>query len=151
MKDNVPPDSEEVLLPLRHRMPDYLAVFGIGWLIIILIGVAIGVFTDASLVEGVAYIAMASGVFLLLGGGATGGGYTSLGVGAAGAVFGSGQRHDEDYQDADVRRGRTKRVDARERLRKGLRPEANPRAFWQVVFGFTNLAVGLGLLFAYSS
>lgn len=151
MTDGIVPDPEDVLLSLRDRLPDYLAVFGIGWAGMGAIGLLIGLFTEASVVEGIAYIAMAGGVVLLLGGGATGGGYTSLGMGAAGAILGSGQRHDEEYDDAEVRRGRIKKVNPRDRLRKGLRPEQNPRAFWQVVAGFLYLAVGLGLLFAFSS
>jgi hypothetical protein len=144
--DSDGPDPEDVVLPLRDRLPDYLAIFGIGWAVMAVAGGAIALFTTASIVEGLAYVAMAGGVMLLLGGGATGGGYTSLGVGAAGAVLGSGQRHDEEYDDADVRRGRVKRVNPRDRLRKGLRPEKNPRAFWQVMAGFAYLAAALVLL-----
>lgn len=151
MTDAVAPDPEEVLLPLRDRLPEYLAVFGLGGVVIVAVGLAIGVSTGASLVEGIAYVAMAGGVVLLLGGGATGGGYTNLGLGAAGAVLGSGQRPDEDYDDAEVRRGRIKKVNPRDRLRKGLRPEKNPRAFWQVIAGFAYLAAGLGLLFRFGS
>lgn len=151
MTDSVAPDPEDQLLPLRDRFPDYIAVFGVGWVAIGVVGLAIALFTDASVIEGIAYVAMAGGVVMLLGGGAVGGGYTSLGMGAAGAVLGAGQRHDEDYQDAEVRRGRIKRVNPRERLRKGLRPEKNPRAFWQVMAGFAYLGIGLGLLSIFSS
>jgi hypothetical protein len=136
----------EETLPLRDRFPDYLAVFGVGWVAIVVVGTAIGLLTSATVIEGISYVAMASSVVLLLAGGASGGGYTSLGLGAAGALFGARQRHDEDYDDPDVRRGELKRINARERLRRGLRPEKNPRAFWQVLAGFVNLAVGLGLL-----
>jgi hypothetical protein len=45
-----------------------------------------------------------------------------------------------------VRRGRVQRVDPRERLRKALRPEKNPRAFWQVIAGPVYLASGIALL-----
>jgi hypothetical protein len=140
---------EDVLLPLRERLSDYAAVFGVGWAGIVLVGMAIGLFTSASLIEGVAYIAMATGAILLLAGGATGGGYTSLSMGAAGALFGSTNRHDDEFDDADVRRGRLKRVDASARLRRGLRPEKNPRAFWQVIAGFINLGTGLALLMVF--
>lgn len=139
-------DPEDVLLPLRDRLPDYLTIFGIGWAIMLATGFVISLFSSASFVEGVAYSAMAAGVLMLLSGGATGGGYTSLGLGAAGAVLGTGQRHDEEYDDAEVRRGKIKRVDPRDRLRKGLRPEKNPRAFWQVIAGFAYLGGGLILL-----
>lgn len=143
------PSPEEALLPLRERLSDYAAVFGVGWAGIILVGLGVGLFTSASLIEGIAYIAMATGAILLLAGGATGGGYTSLGMGAAGAIFGSNTRHDDDFDDADVRRGRLKRVNASDRLRRGLRPEKNPRAFWQVLGGFLNLGVGLALLMVF--
>jgi hypothetical protein len=143
--------SDDVALPLRDRLPDYLATFGILWVVILVVGLGVGTFSSASLVEGVAYIALATGVALLLAGGASGGGYTSLGLGAAGALFGFRQRHDEDYEDAEVRRGLLKRVNAEERLRRGLRPEKNPRAFWQVVAGFINLGIAMALLMNYGS
>ncbi|MCP4304631.1 MAG: hypothetical protein GY926_07745 [bacterium] len=151
MADSTAPDPEDVLLPLRDRLPDYLAIFGIGWAAMAVAGGAIALLTSATMVEGVAYAAVAGGVVLLLGGGATGGGYTNLGLGAAGSVLGSGQRHDEDYEDAEVRRGRTKKVNPRDRLRKGLRPEKNPRAFWQVMAGFTYLAIAITLLRSFGS
>lgn len=149
MADATPP--EEAVLPLRDRLPDYLITFGIGWAVIVALGSAIGAFTAASLVEGVAYVAMGTGILLLLAGGATGGGYTHLGLGAAGALLGSRNRPDDDFDDPDVRRGVLKRSNAEERLRKGLRPEANPRAFWQVIAGFVNLAIAFWLLMAFSS
>ena len=37
-------------------------------------------------------------------------------------------------------------MDPRERLRKGLRPKANPTAFWQVVAGFAYVGIGVALL-----
>jgi hypothetical protein len=138
--------SEDQVLPLRDRLPDYLATFGVGWVAILGLGVAIGLFSAASLIEGIAYVAMGTGVILLLAGGASGGGYTNMGLGAAGALFGSRQRPDDDFDDPDVRRGLLRRVNAEERLRKGLRPESNPRAFWQVIAGFVNLTVAFSLL-----
>ena len=146
MSDSVDADAPDVVLPLRERLPEYLTVFGLGWVGVAVVGVAVGVFTSASLIEGIAFVALAYGVVLLLAGGASGGGYTSLGLGAAGAVLGGAHRHDEDFEDADVRRGRIKRVNPSERLRRGLRPEKNPRAFWQVVAGFAYLGGALLLL-----
>jgi hypothetical protein len=143
-------DPENVVLPLRDRLPEYLTVYGLGWLAVGAIGVGIAVFTEAATAEGIAYAALGYGVVLLLAGGATGGGYTNLGLGAAGAVLGSGHRHDEDFEDPDVRRGKVKRVNPRDRLRRGLRPERNPRAFWQVIAGFTYLASGIVILEAFS-
>lgn len=139
-------DPDDIVLPLRDRLPEYLTVYGIGWLGVVVIGVAIGALSGATVAEGTAYGAFGYGVVLLLAGGASGGGYTNLGLGAAGAVLGSGHRHDQDYDDPDVRRAKIKRVNPRERLRRGLRPEKNPRAFWQVIAGFTYLAGGIAIL-----
>jgi hypothetical protein len=139
-------NPEEVTLPLRDRVPEYLTIFALGWLGVIILGLLIGAFSEASVGEGMAYVAMGYGVVLLLAGGATGGGYTNLGMGAAGTVLGSGQRHDDDFDDPEVRRGRIKRANPRERLRRGLRPEKNPRAFWQVIAGFAYLAGGIAIL-----
>ncbi len=146
-----PTPPEDILLPLRDRLPDYLAIFGVMWGVILVAGIAIGLFSSATVPEGIAYSALALGILLLLAGGATGGGYTSLGMGAAGAIAGARQRHDDEYDDADVRRGRLKRVSAQDRLRRGLRPEKNPRAFWQVIAGFANLTVAMILLSTISS
>ncbi|MEA2001998.1 MAG: hypothetical protein U9N84_08970 [Actinomycetota bacterium] len=146
MSESTHSESLDTMLPLRDRLGDYVATFAIGWLAVVVVGLGIGAFSTASLVEGIAYAAVAYGVVLLLSGGATGGGYTSLGIGAAGAVLGSRHRHDDDFEDPEVRRGRVKSSDPRDRLRKGLRPEKNPRAFWQVMAGFAYLAGGIALL-----
>lgn len=127
-------------------MPDYLAVFGVGWAAIGVLGTLVGLFSSASVVQGIGYLALGSGLILTLAGGATGGGYANLGLGAAGALFGSRQRHDDDYDDPDVRRGLLKKVSSSERLRRGLRPEKNPRAFWQVIAGLINMTAGYFLL-----
>ncbi len=150
MNEPTQTSPEDVLLPLRDRLAEYLTIFAVGWGAAIIVGLVIGLFTSASPAEGVAYVAMAYGVVLLLAGGASGGGYTSLGMGAAGAVLGGAHRHDEDFDDPDVRRGRVRRVNPRDRLRRGLRPEKNPRAFWQVVAGFSYLAIGVAMLEIFS-
>ena len=59
-------NPEDVILPLRDRIPEYLTVFGLGWLGVAVLGLAIGAFSDASAPEGVAYVAMGYGVVLLL-------------------------------------------------------------------------------------
>lgn len=138
--------GDDVVLPLRDRIPEYLTIFALGWLGALVGGLLIAGFTAATVAEGVAYVAMGYGVVLLLAGGATGGGYTSLGLGAAGAILGGAHRHDEEFDDAEVRRGRIKRVNPQERLRRGLRPEKNPRAFWQVIAGFVYLGAGVLIL-----
>lgn len=149
MSEPVPPDSVEILLPLRDRIPDYLAIFGWGWLGVLVVGFAFGAFSTVSIVEGISYVALAYGAVLLLSGGAIGGGYTSLGRGAAGAVIGRDDRPDEGFENAVVRRGRVERLYPRDRFRHGRRPEKNPRAFWQVVAGFAYLAGGIVLLEAF--
>jgi hypothetical protein len=60
-------------------------------------------------------------------------------MGAMGALFGT-RRVDEPQPEASS----SFKVTPQERLQKGLRPEANSRAFWQVVGGA--LYVGIGLV-----
>ncbi len=151
MTDPAGVDPEGITLSLRDRLPEYLTVYGLGWVGVIAVGLAIATFSGATMAEGIAYASLGYGVVLLLAGGATGGGYTNLGLGAAGAVLGSGQRPDDDFDDPDVRRGRIKRVNPRDRLRRGLRPEKNPRAFWQVIAGFSYLAIGVVILEVFAS
>ncbi len=123
-------NPEDVTLPLRDRIPEYLTILGLGWLGAIVLASAIGAMSNASIGEGMAYVAVGYSVVLLLAGGRTEAAMQTSAGGAAGAVLGSGQRHDDDFDDPEVRRGRIKRVNPGDRLRRGLRPEKNPRAFW---------------------
>jgi hypothetical protein len=129
-------------LPLRDRLPDYLTVFGVGLAACIGVGLVIWLISDVALASAVGYTCVLYGVVLLLAGGATGGGYTNLGIGAAGALFGT-RRADEAQDDVESTGGFRDPVSAQERLRRGLRPEANPRAFWQVIGGATYIGLGL--------
>jgi hypothetical protein len=133
------PDGIDAELPLSERMPDYLVTFGIGLLASAGIGVVVWLISDIELASTVGYTMILYGVVLLLAGGSTGGGYTNLGMGAMGALFGT-RRVDEPQPEASS----SFKVTPQERLQKGLRPEANPRAFWQVVGGA--LYVGIGLV-----
>ena len=138
--------AEAPLPPLAERMPIYLAVFAVGVGVTLVIGLLWGGLADISVTDAVAYSMMLYGVGLLMVGGASGGGYSNLSLGAAGALFGGRHRRpDEIEDDPDARRGARVRVDPMERLRKGLRPEANPTAFWQVVGGFAYIALGIGV------
>lgn len=130
-------------LPLRDRLPDYLLTFAVGAAVAAVIGVIIWLASSARLLHGIGYTMSGFGVLLLLSGGATGGGYTNIGVGAVEAMFGGRRRHDDDIDDPDVRRGLTKTVDPYERLRRGLRPGPNPTAFWRVIGGAAYLALGI--------
>ena len=69
----------------------------------------------------IGYATIGIGTLLLLVGGARGGGYTNLGLGAVEAVVGGRNRTDDDYEeDEELRRGAVmKRRDPMERLRKG--------------------------------
>lgn len=136
------------LLPLRDRLPDYGAVFGIGLAGCLAVGVVIWLISDVSLASSVGYTVILYGIVLMLAGGATGGGYTNLGMGAVGALFGT-RRADETDEVGTTWSGREK-VDPSERLARGLRPEANPRAFWQVVGGLTYVGLGLAVVILFS-
>ncbi len=123
-------------------MPDYLAVFGIGLAACVAVGVVIWLISDVTLASAVGYTTILYGVILGLAGGATGGGYTSLGMGAVGAMFGS--RRTDESAGGPGSGGAS--LDPHERLRRGLRPEANPRAFWQVIAAVSYLVIGLGIV-----
>jgi hypothetical protein len=111
-----------------------------------LASVTFGALASPGAVTIVAYTFLAGALVLLLTGGATGGGFANMGVGAIGTLFGGHTRPGDDYDDPAVRRGLPGSTDPRERLRKGLRPEANPRAFWQVVAGLCYVAIALAML-----
>lgn len=129
-------------LSLRDRLPDYLGVFAIGLAVCAVIGLVIWLISDVALASSVGYTTILYGVVFLLAGGATGGGYTNLGIGAAGALFGT-RRADEAQDDVETTGGFRDSVSPQERLRRGLRPEANPRAFWQVLGGAAYIGLGL--------
>ncbi len=136
-------------LPLIDRLPDYLATFAIGLAASLGVGLIVWFVSDVSLASSVGYTIILYGVVLLLAGGASGGGYTNLGVGAVGAMFGT-HRTDEAYEELDDSRGGSPRMDSRERLARGLRPEANSRAFWQVIGGGIYVAIGLMIVITWS-
>lgn len=126
-------------------MPDYLATFGIGLAVTFAIGIGIWLISDIRLSSTIGYTTILYGVVFLLAGGASGGGYVNLGVGAVGSMFG-GRRLDDSEPGTESPDQNRKRMDASERLAKGLRPEANPRAFWQVVGGLTYIVIGLAIV-----
>lgn len=140
---------EDEVLPLRERLPDYGAVFGIGLAASVGVGLLIWAISDVSLASSVGYTVILYGVVLMLAGGATGGGYTNLGMGAVGALFGT-RRADETQQEVGTTWSGRERVEPQERLARGLRPEANPRAFWQVMGGVAYVALGLVVVVLFS-
>jgi len=132
------PEGSEDALPLSERMPDYLVTFGIGFAASAGIGFLVWLISDIPLASTVGYTVILYGVVLLLAGGAAGGGYTNLGMGAMGAFFGT-RRADEVQPEVNS----SYKPTPHERLEQGLRPEANSRAFWQVVAGGLYIALGL--------
>lgn len=136
--------TDDTVLPLRDRIPEYLTVFAVGLVASVGVGLLIGFIFGQGIWNGVGYTIVMFGVVMLLAGGASGGGYTNLGAGAIGAAFG-GRRTDEENPEHQERRT-GQHHDPMERLRKGLRPEANPRAFWQVIAGVLYIAIGIGIV-----
>lgn len=134
-------DPEDLQPPLRNRLPEYLVVFGIGLVVAAAIGAIIGAVADPALVNSIGYTIILLGIVFLLAGGATGGGYTNLGIGAVGALFGT-RRADEEEVDWEGRRTGGSGTGTSDRLEKGLRPPPNPRAFWQIVGGLAYMAIG---------
>jgi hypothetical protein len=135
--------------PLRERLPAYLKAFLIGLAAATLVGLAIGGLSSMPFRNAIGYAWIFSGTVLLLIGGARGGGYSNLSIGAVEALVGGRNRTGDDYaEDSDLRRGKAmQRRDPMTRLRKGLRPPPNPTAFWQAVAGFVLIALGLPLTF----
>lgn len=141
-----PAPSEWPVEPLRERLPIYLAIFGIGLAAGGIVGLIVWAAAGLRLGSAMGYTFIGLGTLLLLAGGARGGGYSNLGIGAVEALVGGRNRTADDYtDDVGLRRGEVmKRRDPMDRLRRGLRPQANPSAFWQTIGGF--LYVGLGAL-----
>ncbi len=146
MNDSETPEAAEVAEPLAERLPRYAVAFAVGAAVALLVGAVWGLSTATAMLDALSWSLMLAGVALLLVGGASGGGYTNLGLGAFGSLFGTGRRYDEDPDDADVRMGARRRVDPHERLRQGLRPGPNPTAFWQVIGGFAYIGLGILLI-----
>jgi len=136
-------------MSLRERFPTYVKAFSAGLLVIGAIGLVLFSLTSASLGEALGYSWIFGGTVLLLMGGAKGGGYTNLSIGAFEAVVGGRNRTDDDFEgDAELRHGKVmRRRDPLTRLRKGLRPPPNPTAFWSAVAGLAYIAIGLPLTF----
>ncbi|HLE39070.1 MAG TPA: hypothetical protein VJA44_05390 [Acidimicrobiia bacterium] len=131
--------------PLRERLLVYVKVFLLGLVAISVIALVIFLASSARLTHAFGYSSLASGTLCLLAGGARGGGFANIAVGAAGALVGARNTQDDDVEhDADVRHGKVmKRRDPMERLRRGLRPPPNPTAFWSAVAGFLYIAIGI--------
>lgn len=150
------PLPEQIQLSLRERLPDYLALFASGLAAAAVVGLLVVATSDRSFLTGFGYALIAIAVLMMLAGGVSGGGYANLGAGALGTMFGTQLRNPEgDAEDDDAEELRKqvfgKRGDPRERLRKGLRPEANPRAFWQVIGGFAYFAIGTWIVIRFAS
>jgi len=135
--------------PLRERLPVYLKVFVLGLGAVTLLGLLIAAMSSMGPVQAIGYAWISAGTLLLLVGGARGGGYSNISIGAVEALAGGRNRSEDDYEDdSELRHGKAmKRRDPMARLRKGLRPPPNPTAFWQAIAGFAFIALGLPLTF----
>ena len=146
----------ELKLSLRDRLPDYLALFASGLAVAAAIGLIVFLLSDSSFLTGFGYSLIGIAILMLLAGGVSGGGYANLGAGALGTMFGTQLRTPEGASEDDDPEELRKQVfgrrgDPRERLAKGLRPEANPRAFWQVIGGFAYFALGTWIIIQFAS
>jgi hypothetical protein len=138
-------EANDLQLPLRDRMPDYLATFGIGLAATFAVGIVIWLISDIGLSSTIGYTTILYGFVFLLAGGATGGGYVNLGVGAVGSMFG-GRRLDDSETGVESSSGNRERIASSDRLAKGFHPDANPREFWQVLGGMLYIAIGLAIV-----
>jgi hypothetical protein len=150
----------EAPLSRRERLVQYAKLFLAGAVAIAAVGALVGLVASPSVPVAIGYTAVFVGVVMLLAGGASGGGYANLGMGVVDRMVDNAKRDRGERQPDDVtpvRRStrygvgvgdQPERRDPMERLRKGLRPEKNPAAFWTVIGGFAY--VGLGALLALS-
>ncbi len=134
---------------LRERFPNYVKAFLLGLAVAGAIGLVVYGVTGIELGSAFGYSWIAAGTLLLLLGGARGGGYSNLSIGAVEALVGGRNRSDDDYEeDAALRSGKVmRRRDPMARLRNGLRPPPNPSAFWQTIAGLIYIVIGLPLTF----
>jgi len=133
------PEGRRDTPSLSDRMQDYAVIFVVGLAAAAAVGAVISLLSENSLSTAVGYTVILYGAVLLLAGGSSGGGYTNRGAGAVGSMADTRRGDDVEPELSSPRK-----PTAREQVERGLRPEANPRAFWQVVGG--GLYVGLGAL-----
>jgi len=122
--------------PLSARMPRYLKNYGVLVAGSVVVGVVFGLFSDAGVVRAIGGTFAIVGLLVAGVGAFFGGGYDSLGRGTTGLLFG-GRGPEDPKKDATY---------FQDRLREGLRPEANPGAFWGVLGGIGLVVAGLGIL-----
>ncbi len=143
-------------LTLQERLVQYAKLFLAGAAMIAVAGSVVGLVASPTVPVAIGYTAVFVGVLMLLAGGASGGGYANLGMGIVDRLADNAKRDRGEHQPDDatpMRRSKKYAVneergrrDPMERLRKGLRPEKNPTAFWTVIGGF--IYIGLGALLA---
>jgi hypothetical protein len=159
----------EAPLTLQERMAIYGKIFAFGIVGIMVVGSIAGVLTPSTIPVAIGYTAVFTGAVMLLAGGASGGGYANLGFGLVERAVDMARGPNEDRSRAGLDRGPAtggppagraskkydvasdedrRRRDPMERLRRGLRPEKNPAAFWTVIGGFVYIALGSLLVIA---
>ena len=122
-----PADDAWAALPLRSRLPEYVALFAFGLVGAPTVGWLVGLIFSVPMAAAVGHTLLALGLFCLLGGGAAGGEYKALGFGQ-----GVGRIKHQIDEDPNVL----------EDLRSARRPGRNPAAFWMVVAGILYTAIG---------
>ena len=142
-------------LSLQERLVAYAKVFALGLGAIIAAGTVAGILTPSTVRVAIGYTAVIVDAVMVLAGGANGGGYANLGFGLIDRMADAAKRDRAEPEQPTGRLSRKYNVeDARprrdpmERLRKGLRPEKNPTAFWTVVGGFAYVVIGSMLVVA---
>jgi len=123
-----PADDAWAALPLRARLPEYLALFAFGFVGASTVGWLVWLIFSVPMAAAVGYTLFALGVFCLLGGGAAGGEYKTLG-------FGQGVGRVKHMIDEDR--------NVLEDLRSAHRPGRNPAAYWMVLAGILYTAIGV--------
>ncbi|NNF68451.1 MAG: hypothetical protein HKN01_01655, partial [Acidimicrobiia bacterium] len=105
-------------------------------------GIVWSLLSGASVAEATAWSSWILGTVMLLLGGTSGSGLSRMSSEDYGIHYGRRHGHGFDDTEGEILRAE----DLKERLRRGLRPEANPTAFWQVVGGLAVIGFGLAVL-----
>lgn len=130
-------------LPLRERLPEYVAVFVVGIAVAGAGGLLVGALSRVAMAAAVGYSIMILGVAVLFAGGVTGGGYSGLRmeyVARRMVLHGMGREPGRPAREYPAG------LDPVEQIRGSMRPKANPAAFWQVIGGVLYIAVGLAVV-----
>jgi len=142
------PDVGGVHVPLRKRMPGYLASFGVGLAVTVVIGLVVWAVTDVSLVSSVANTIFFYGIALFLIGGVSGGGFTNRSARTTNSI--DDVRRSDHASDGGMPSSAARHPRNHEHMPRSGGSDAGPKALWQVLGGGLYVAIGLFIVVMWS-